>query len=114
MKILALESSAVAASAALCEDEMLLGQTYLHTGLTHSQTLLPMAAGLLEQCGLKPQDLDLIAVAAGPGSFTGLRIGVAAAKGLAWAAELPCAGSRGRSAPPWTPGGTRSTTPASK
>ena len=78
MKILALESSAVAASAALCEDEMLLGQTYLHTGLTHSQTLLPMAAGLLEQCGLKPQDLDLI--------------GVAAAKGLAWAAELPCAG----------------------
>ena len=49
MKILALESSAVAASAALCEDEMLLGQTYLHTGLTHSQTLLPMAAGLLEQ-----------------------------------------------------------------
>ena len=44
MKILALESSAVAASAALCEDEMLLGQTYLHTGLTHSQTLLPMAA----------------------------------------------------------------------
>lgn len=94
MKILALESSAVAASAALCEDEMLLGQTYLHTGLTHSQTLLPMAAGLLEQCGLKPQDLDLIAVAAGPGSFTGLRIGVAAAKGLAWAAELPCAGCR--------------------
>ena len=127
MKILALESSAVAASAALCEDEMLLGQTYLHTGLTHSQTLLPMAAGLLEQCGLKPQDLDLIAVAAGPGSFTGLRIGVAAAKG--WPGPRSCParaarpwkpwpgawpGSRGRSAPPWTPGGTRSTTPASK
>jgi len=91
MKILALESSAIAASAALCEDEMLLGQTYLHTGLTHSQTLLPMAAGLLEQCGLKPQDLDLIAVAAGPGSFTGLRIGVAAAKGLAWPGNKPCA-----------------------
>ena len=92
MKILALESSAVAASAALCEDEMLLGQTYLHTGLTHSQTLLPMAAGLLEQCGLKPQDLDLIAVAAGPGSFTGLRIGVAAAKGLAFGAGIPVIG----------------------
>ena len=101
MKILALESSAVAASAALCEDEMLLGQTYLHTGLTHSQTLLPMAAGLLEQCGLKPQDLDLIAVAAGPGSFTGLRIGVAAAKGLAWAAELPCAGCSTLEAMAW-------------
>ena len=102
MKILALESSAVAASAALCEDEMLLGQTYLHTGLTHSQTLLPMAAGLLEQCGLKPQDLDLIAVAAGPGSFTGLRIGVAAAKGLAWAAELPCAGCSTLEAMAWS------------
>lgn len=102
MKILALESSAVAASAALCEDEMLLGQTYLHTGLTHSQTLLPMVAGLLEQCGLKPQDLDLIAVAAGPGSFTGLRIGVAAAKGLAWAAELPCAGCSTLEAMAWS------------
>lgn len=102
MKILALESSAVAASAALCEDEMLLGQTYLHTGLTHSQTLLPMAAGLLEQSGLKPQDLDLIAVAAGPGSFTGLRIGVAAAKGLAWAAELPCAGCSTLEAMAWS------------
>ena len=102
MKILALESSAVAASAALCEDEMLLGQTYLHTGLTHSQTLLPMAAGLLEQCVLKPQDLDLIAVAAGPGSFTGLRIGVAAAKGLAWAAELPCAGCSTLEAMAWS------------
>ena len=88
MKILALESSAVAASAALCEDEMLLGQTYLHTGLTHSQTLLPMAAGLLEQCGLKPQDLDLI--------------GVAAAKGLAWAAELPCAGCSTLEAMAWS------------
>ena len=88
MKILALESSAVAASAALCEDEMLLGQTYLHTGLTHSQTLLPMAADLLEQCGLKPQDLDLIAVAA--------------AKGLAWAAELPCAGCSTLEAMAWS------------
>ena len=91
MKILALESSAVAASAALCEDEMLLGQTYLHTGLTHSQTLLPMAAGLLEQCGLKPQDLE-----------PGLRIGVAAAKGLAWAAELPCAGCSTLEAMAWS------------
>lgn len=92
MKILALESSAVAASVALCEDEALLGQSFRHTGLTHSQTLLPMAEELLQGCGLTMQDVDLIAVAEGPGSFTGLRIGVAAAKGLAWAAELPCAG----------------------
>ena len=88
MLILAFETSAKAASVALMHDGKLLGESYQNTGLTHSQTLLPMAAGLLEQCGLKPQDLDLIAVAAGPGSFTGLRIGVAAAKGLAWARML--------------------------
>ena len=92
MKILALESSATAASVALCEDETLLAQAFLHTGLTHSQTLLPMARDLLKACGLTPAQVDLIAVAAGPGSFTGLRIGVATAKGLAWAAEKPCAG----------------------
>lgn len=92
MKILALESSAVAASAAICEDTELLAQSFLNTGLTHSQTLLPMAEELLKFCGLAVKDLDVIAVAAGPGSFTGLRIGVASAKGLAWAAELPCAG----------------------
>ena len=92
MKILALESSATAASVALCEDETLLAQAFLHTGLTHSQTLLPMARALLKACGLTPAQVDLIAVAAGPGSFTGLRIGVATAKGLAWAAEKPCAG----------------------
>ena len=92
MKILALESSAVSASVALCQDETLIAQSFQNTGLTHSQTLLPMAQSLLDACGLTPRDLDLVAVAAGPGSFTGLRIGVAAAKGLAWAAELPCAG----------------------
>lgn len=92
MKILALESSAVAASVALCEDETLLAQTFQNSGLTHSQTLLPMAEQLLASYGCRVSDLDLIAVAAGPGSFTGLRIGVSTAKGLAWAAELPCAG----------------------
>ena len=92
MKILALESSAVAASAALCEDETLLAQSFQNSGLTHSQTLLPMAKEVMERCGVAAEDLDLIAVANGPGSFTGLRIGVATAKGLAWAAEKPCAG----------------------
>ena len=92
MKILALESSAVAASAALCEDEMLLGQTYLHTGLTHSQTLMVMAENLLHQCGKTVNDVNAVAVAAGPGSFTGVRIGVAAAKGFAWGREIPCYG----------------------
>ena len=92
MKILALESSATAASVALCEDESLIAQSFRDTGLTHSQTLLPMTEELLVHCGLAAADLDLIAVAAGPGSFTGLRIGVSTAKGLAWAAGLPCAG----------------------
>ena len=92
MKILALESSAVAASVALCEDETLIAQAFQNTGLTHSQTLLPLAEDLLKNCSLTMADVDLIAVAEGPGSFTGLRIGVAAAKGLAWGGELPCAG----------------------
>ena len=91
MKILALESSALACSAALCEDETLLAQSTQNCGLTHSVTLMPMAADLLKNCGLTLAQMDVIAVAAGPGSFTGLRIGVAAAKGLAWAAEKPCA-----------------------
>lgn len=91
MKILALESSAVACSAALCEDEHLLAEAYQNSGLTHSRTLMPMVAGLLENCGASLSDVDAIAVAVGPGSFTGLRIGVAAAKGLAWAENKPCA-----------------------
>ena len=91
MKILALESSAVACSAALCEDEKLIAQSYQNNGLTHSVTLMPMTAALLSGCGLTLEDVDLIAVAAGPGSFTGLRIGVAAAKGLAWPGNKPCA-----------------------
>ncbi len=91
MKILALESSAVAASACLCEDEFLIAQSYANSGLTHSKTLLPMARQLLEGCGVPLEAVDVIAVAAGPGSFTGLRIGVSAAKGLGWALDKPCA-----------------------
>jgi len=92
MKILALESSAVACSACLCEDDFLVAQSYENSGLTHSVTLLPMAEELLKRVGVPLKDVDVIAVAAGPGSFTGLRIGVSAAKGLAWALEKPCAG----------------------
>jgi len=91
MKILALESSATACSVALCEDEKLVAQTFQNSGLTHSRTLMPMAESLLAQCGQSLADVDVIAVAAGPGSFTGLRIGVATAKGLAWAGDKPCA-----------------------
>ena len=92
MNILALESSATAASVALTEDETLIAQSFQHTGLTHSRTLLPMAEDLLRNCGMTLAQVDTVAVAAGPGSFTGLRIGVSAAKGLGWAGDKPCAG----------------------
>ncbi len=91
MKILALESSASACSAALCRDGELIAQSFQCSGLTHSRTLLPMVHDMLENCGEGLAGVDVIAVAAGPGSFTGLRIGVATAKGLAWAGEKPCA-----------------------
>lgn len=92
MKILALESSAKAASVCLTEDEELIAQSWQNSGLTHSRTLLPMCEQMLKQCGVALQEVDLIACAAGPGSFTGLRIGLAAAKGLAWSLEKPCCG----------------------
>lgn len=92
MLILAFETSAKAASAALLEDGKLLGECYQNTGLTHSQTLLVMAQSLLDQCGKTVEDVTAAAVAAGPGSFTGVRIGVAAAKGFAWGREIPCYG----------------------
>lgn len=92
MKILAFETSAKAASVALTQEGKLLGESYQNTGLTHSQTLMVMAQDLLRQCGVAISQLDAVAVAKGPGSFTGVRIGVAAAKGLAWGAELPCVG----------------------
>lgn len=91
MKILALESSATAASVAVCEDEKLIAQSFQQTGLTHSRTLLPLCQDLLKNCDMTVAEMDVIAVSAGPGSFTGLRIGVSAAKGLAWALEKPCA-----------------------
>ena len=92
MLILAFETSAKAGSVALADESRLLGESYCNTGLTHSQTLMTMAEDLLKNCGYTPKDVTAVAVAAGPGSFTGVRIGVAAAKGFAWGAELPCYG----------------------
>ena len=92
MLILAFETSAKAASVALLEDNKLLGESYQNTGLTHSQTLMVMAEDLLTQCGKTVADLTAVAVAEGPGSFTGVRIGVAAAKGLSWGRNIPCYG----------------------
>ena len=92
MLLLAFETSAKAASVALMRDDELLGESYQNTGLTHSQTLMVMAEDLLKQCGFTAQDVTHVAVAAGPGSFTGVRIGVAAAKGFAWGKDIPCYG----------------------
>ena len=92
MLILAFETSAKAASVALTENGKLLGESYQNTGLTHSQTLMVMAEDLLKQCGKTVNDITAVAVAEGPGSFTGVRIGVAAAKGFAWGREIPCYG----------------------
>ena len=91
MKIIALESSAITASVAVTEDDRLLAQSFQNSGLTHSATLMPMVADLLKNTGLTLEEMDVVAVAAGPGSFTGVRIGVAAAKGLAWPEDKPCA-----------------------
>ena len=92
MKILALETSARAVSAAVSENGRILTSGYQDTGLTHSRTLMPIVEHILKNADLKPADMDAIAVAVGPGSFTGIRIGVAAAKGLALALDKPAIG----------------------
>ena len=92
MKILALETSAKSVSAAVVENGSVLCSAYQNTGLTHSRTLMPLVDGMLRAADLTVGDMELIAVAQGPGSFTGLRIGVSAAKGLAWTLDVPCCG----------------------
>ena len=91
MRILALETAAKAVSAAVTEEGKVLASAYQDTGLTHSRTLMPLVELLLRNTDMTAADLDVIAVSAGPGSFTGVRIGVSAAKGLAWAVDKPCA-----------------------
>ena len=92
MLILALESSAKAASAALMEDGSLIAQYSQCSGLTHSRTLLPMVEDMLKNTEKTLSDVGLFAVAHGPGSFTGIRIGVSTVKGLAWACGTKCVG----------------------
>ncbi len=90
MKILALESSALVASVAIVTEEELVGLYTINYKKTHSQTLLPMLDELCKQIELNTEEIDAIAVTGGPGSFTGLRIGAATAKGLglAWGKPL--------------------------
>lgn len=92
MKILALDSTAEVASVSICEDETPLAIYTVKNGNTHSQTLLPMVEAALCHAGLTVDDIDLFAVSEGPGSFTGVRIGAATLKGLAFGRGKPCAG----------------------
>ena len=92
MLTLALESSAKAASAAVFEGDKMLAFAIQNAGMTHSRTLLPMAEGLVKGLDKTMTDIGLVAVSHGPGSFTGLRIGLAEAKGLCWALQIPAVG----------------------
>ena len=89
MKILGIESASLVASAALLEDDVLLSECTSNYKKTHSETLLPMIEEVLRTAGTEPSGIDLIAVSEGPGSFTGLRIGVSTAKGMAYALNVP-------------------------
>ena len=85
MKILAVDTSSAVASVAICEDDKLICECVLNNKNTHSQTLMQMIDDVFKKSELTPKDIDVFAVASGPGSFTGLRIGVTTVKGLAHA-----------------------------
>ncbi len=90
MKILAIDTSAKAASACIAQEDKIIGEFFINTSLTHSQTLMPMIEQLCKNAQVQISEIEAVAVNAGPGSFTGVRIGVAAAKGLAFDKSLPC------------------------
>jgi len=92
MRILALDTATAACTVAVTDGEELLAELTLQVPRAHSTRLMPLVAQALEESGTAPSDLDLIAVGIGPGSFTGLRIGLATAKGLAFALRTPCVG----------------------
>ncbi|MBR2869259.1 MAG: tRNA (adenosine(37)-N6)-threonylcarbamoyltransferase complex dimerization subunit type 1 TsaB [Clostridia bacterium] len=92
MKILSFDSSAKTASVAVTDGETILSECFVNAGLTHSRTLMPMVDNALKQADMKIEEIDAFSVNSGPGSFTGIRIGVSAVKGLALANGKPCAG----------------------
>lgn len=89
MRILAIEASARACSTAYLDNGILRAEQFVNGAMTHSETLMPMIEKVMGDAGAKPQDMELIAVTTGPGSFTGLRIGAATAKGLAYGLQIP-------------------------
>lgn len=92
MKILAVDSSAKSASVAITIDDKLIAESFVNVGLTHSETLMPMIDSTLKYAGLNIDDIDNFCVTVGPGSFTGIRIGISAVKGLAQPSDKPCFG----------------------
>lgn len=90
MKILAVDTSAKAASAAVVQDGKLMSENFMNTGLTHSQTLMPTVKTVLDEAGININEIDFFAINNGPGSFTGVRIGVAAIKGMAQPTGKKC------------------------
>ncbi|HHU48703.1 MAG: tRNA (adenosine(37)-N6)-threonylcarbamoyltransferase complex dimerization subunit type 1 TsaB [Caldicoprobacterales bacterium] len=89
MKVLAIDSSSIVAGVAVLDDEQLLYETYHHHKRNHSEILMPLVEEALLSSGIHLSDLDLFAVSGGPGSFTGLRIGISTVKGLAQAVDKP-------------------------
>lgn len=92
MRILSMDSSSTPASVAVLEEEKILAEFFINTKMTHSQTLMPMVKNVMDMAGTTMDDIDLVAVTKGPGSFTGVRIGVSCAKGIAFPCDIPCAG----------------------
>ncbi|MBD5137752.1 MAG: tRNA (adenosine(37)-N6)-threonylcarbamoyltransferase complex dimerization subunit type 1 TsaB, partial [Ruminococcus sp.] len=90
--LLGIDTSGKTASAAVCTENSVLAQTTVYTKLTHSQVILPICKDVLKSAGLTLSDVDAIAAAAGPGSYTGLRIGIAAVKAMCFALDKPCIG----------------------
>ena len=90
MKILAVDSSSVTASVAITENGKVLAENFINNGLTHSQTLMPMVKKTINESGISVKDIDLFAITHGPGSFTGVRIGIASVKGMADALNKKC------------------------
>ena len=92
MKILAIDTSALVATAALCDDEKPIAVYSQKAGMTHSQTMLPIVKNIMDNTETSIDDIDMIAVSEGPGSFTGIRIGIATVKGLAFGKDKICVG----------------------
>ena len=92
MKVLSVDTSSLVATCAVVDEEKVLGEYTLNQDMTHSERLIPMIKVVMDSLGLEPKDIDLFAAASGPGSFTGLRIGLATIKGLAHVADKPVLG----------------------